>query len=157
MNWHTEKFSKHLQSPPGVSYSGSVLYNPCRDVEGGQQDPGILPFMESNKTPPPPCFGWLETFVCLPQKVLSVLLESCVCLLYWKVLSVCVFWYVCNYCLNMELRQKWIRYFYCFCCHHLPVITTTRVAFMARAQNLSLSSLITGFKLAGGRIYFWCE
>lgn len=105
----------------------------------------------------PPCSGWWENFVCLPQKVLSVLLESCVCLFYWEILSICVFLYVCNYCLNMELRQKWIRYFSCFCCHHLPVTTTTRVGFMAGAQNLSLSSLITRFKLAGVQISFWCS
>lgn len=38
----------------------------------------------------------------------------------------------------------------------LPVLTIAMAALMARAQNLCLNSLVTGFRLARVQIFFGC-
>lgn len=73
----------------------------------------------------------------------------------WKVLTVCVFWCIRKCCLNTELGQIEGKYLWCLCCCQLPVTTTAMAAFIAGTWNLFLSSLVTGFRVAGVQMPFF--
>lgn len=117
-----------------VSHSLLLLCGiPIWGMKGVQLDYNIFPSREIIVTS--------LTYLALDGwKDLSVSWESCFCLFFfffWKVLSICVTWYVCKSCLFMELRLKSFSYFHCLCTPANIYITPT-APFVAGAQNLFL-------------------
>lgn len=133
---HANKCSKNLQRHPRESYSSCFVGSQSEWWIGVQKDPNNLPLMMNIMLSP-------VYLVLVSRKLLPVFLENCVCLLCQKVYPPWVFWYISKCCLNMELGQIWVENFCGICSHQLLVIT----AFMTGAQNLTMSSLVTGFRV----------
>lgn len=153
-----------------------------RNVEGVQSDTSILSCKANSKMLDAHlvlvlvlfakfCLFPMESFVCfIGNFYLYFLVCPYIllhCLLCWKALSVCLLqklfplfhWEALSVFSGVSLKFGYNhgvetqigKMFFALS------VQQSQGCFMTRAQNLSLSSLVTGFQLAGCQMSFWCR